>query len=118
MEKILGIEEVEGLLSEIREKIQKYGLYFLKTKDKNRQTLARLGIMADRVIEVIEDLRAEDYCGGPDPDDKYAWRFVSVFGKQFDGIELYIKLSVSVWDEKVVCLSFHEAERAMTYQFK
>jgi hypothetical protein len=43
--------------------------------------------MADRVVEVIEDLRAEDYCGGPDPDDKYPWKFVSVFGREFEGID-------------------------------
>jgi hypothetical protein len=118
MKKITSVKEAENLLHEIQVRIRTNGLLFLRDKNKNSQTLAKLGIMASRVSEIISRLQATDYCGGPDPDEKYPWKSVSVFGINFQGTELYIKFSVGVGDTPVVCLSFHEAERPMDYQFK
>jgi hypothetical protein len=118
MKKITSVEEAERLLLEIKQKIRKNGLLFLRNKEKNCQTLARLGIMAIRVREIIDGLQAKDYYEGPDPDEKYPSKWISIFGVTFQGTELYIKFSVGEDDTPVVCLSFHEAERPMTYQFK
>jgi hypothetical protein len=118
MKKLTTVIEAGNLLQEIQAQIHQNGLIFMNGRNKNRQTLADLGITATQQKEIIDQLQPEDYCGGPDPDEKYAWKSVSVFGTIFRGAELYIKFSVGMYNTPVVCLSFHEAERPMTYQFK
>jgi hypothetical protein len=118
MKKLTTVEEAGDLLQEIKEKIHQNGLVFMNGRNKNRQTLADFGITATRQKEIIDQLQAIDYCGGPDPDEKYSWKSVSVFGTIFRGAELYIKFSVGMNNTPVVCLSFHESEWPMTYQFK
>lgn len=118
MEKMATLAEAEELLQEIHEQIRKYGILFINGRDKNRQTLANLGIMAAQQREIIDRIQADDYCGGPDPDERYPWKSVSVFGATFRGVELYVKFSVGVDKTPVVCLSFHEAEYPMRYAFK
>jgi hypothetical protein len=117
MKKIATVEDAKGLLLEIQLKIRKNGLLFLKTR-KNCQTLDKLGIMANRVTEIFDGLEATDYCSGPYPDVKYPWKTVSIFGTRIREIDLYIKLSVGKGAKPVVCLSFHEPEWPMTFQFK
>jgi len=41
-----------------------------------------------------------------------------VFGVDYEGVELYIKFSIGITGTPVVCLSLHEAESPMRYQFK
>ncbi len=118
MEKVTSVEEAEELLLEIQEKIRKNGLLFLRDKEKNAQTLARLGLMASHAKRIIEGLTATDYVSGPEPDILYPEKFVAVFGIEINGIELYIKFSVGPDGIPVVCLSFHEAAWPMSYQFK
>jgi hypothetical protein len=117
MKKIVTVEDAKRLLLEIQLKIRKNRLLFLKTR-KNCRTLAKLGIMANRVGEIIDELEGIDYCSGPYPDEKYPWKSVSIFGTTFRGIDLYIKLSVGKGANAVVCLSFHEPEWPMTFKFK
>src|SRR5580698_10050157 len=93
MKKITTIGDAERLLLEIQLRIRKNGLLVLRTR-KNCQTLAKLGIMANRVMEIIDGLKATDYCSGPYPDEKYPWKSILIFGTRFRGIDLYIKLSV------------------------
>jgi hypothetical protein len=81
-------------------------------------SIADLEILATTQREIIDDLKPEDYCSGPEPDEKYPWKVVVVFGKKYRGIELYIKFSIGEAKERVVCLSFHQAEKQMRYPFK
>jgi hypothetical protein len=118
MKKVTAIADAEDLLYEIQEQIRLHGILFVNGRYKNRQTLASLGIVAAQQREIIDRLQPDDYCGGPDQDEKYPWKSVSVFGTTFRGQELYIKFSVGMDNTPVVCLSFHEAERPMNYQFK
>jgi len=114
----MTIAQAEELLHEIKIKIKKYGLLFMNQRIKNAQTLADLGILEATQREIIESLKAEDYYKGPDPDEKYPWKLVAVFGVDYEGVELYIKFSIGITGTPVVCLSFHEAESPMRYQFK
>lgn len=118
MNKVASLEEAANLLYEIQEKIRQNGVIFLNGRVKNRQTLANLGITAAQQRGIIDQLRKEDYCGGPESDEKYHWKLVSVFGTTFRETELYIKFSVGVDNTPVVCVSFHEAEWPMSYLFK
>ena len=118
MKSITTVAEAEGLLREIKLQIEKEGILFMNRRPKNSQTLADLGILEATQREIIDNLQAVDYCKGPDPDEKYSWKSVSVFGTDYEGVELYIKFSIGVTGTPVVCLSFHEAENPMRYQFK
>jgi len=118
MKRITTLAEAKELLHEIKLQIRKEGLLFMNRRPKNAQTLADLGILEATQREIIDNLQAEDYCKGTDPDEKYSWKSVSVFGTNYEGVELYIKFSISVTGTPVVCLSFHEAENPMSYQFK
>jgi hypothetical protein len=118
MKKVTSVEEAADLLRDIRERIRQFNILFMNGRVKNSQTLMNLGIMAAEQKEIISRLQAKNYCGGPDPDEKYPWKSVSVFGTIFRGVELYIKFSVGEEGTPVVCLSFHESDRPMFYPFK
>ena len=110
--------EANALLEEIKEAIEKSGLLFLNHRPSNAQTLAELEITPEMQRQIIDNLCAADYCGGPEEDRKYPWKYVALFGKEYNGIELYIKFSVGIEGTAVVCLSFHRARSPMVYQFK
>ncbi|WP_081170357.1 type II toxin-antitoxin system MqsR family toxin [Niastella populi] len=111
-------QAVENLLVEIKKRISEDGLIYMNSRSKNSQTLADLGLNAKEQRRVIDSLKLENYCGGPEPDDKYQGKYVAVFGKMVNGIELYIKFSIGERGTPIVCLSFHEAEGPMSYKFK
>ncbi len=113
-----GFEETEALIKEIKGKIRTSGLLIMNHRKSNAQTLAELNISPCMQREIIENLGIEDYCGGPEKDRKYAWKWVAFFGKEFEGVELYIKLSIGSENEAVICMSFHQAVTPMRYQFK
>lgn len=118
MNTVKSRDEVNDLLEKIKERIKRSGLLFLNHRHGNAQTLAALEITIAEQRNIIEHLVAEDYCGGPEPDRKYPWKYVALFGKTHKGVELYIKFSVGIGGTAVVCLSFHEALAPMTYHFK
>jgi hypothetical protein len=118
MKQIATVGEAADLLRYLQERIRKHRILFINNRAKNRQTLADLEILPAQQKEIIAQLQPEDYCGGPDPDEKYPWKSVSVFGTSFRGVELYIKFSVGEDGTPVVCLSFHKADRPMAYPFK
>ncbi|PSL48693.1 MqsR (Motility quorum-sensing regulator) toxin of toxin-antitoxin system [Chitinophaga niastensis] len=118
MQRLNTLCEVEELLREIKRRIKEDGLLFMNGRNKNAQTLSEFGITGRQQTEIIDSITAIDYCGGPEEDEKYPWKSVSVFGKPFRHIELYIKFSIGLTGTPVVCLSFHESEIAIVYQFK
>ena len=112
------IEEAGAFLSYIKNRISTDGILFMNGRMKNVQCLANLGITPAIQRGIINGLVAEDYCSGPDRDDKFQWKDVGVFGSNYNGIELYIKFSIGAAGAPVVCLSFHESGHPMRYQFK
>lgn len=110
------------MLHSILKRIRDDGILFIN-RPKNAQSLAEFGITATQQRKVIENLQPEDYCGGPEADEKYPWKSVAVFGTTYREVELYIKFSmgvdrVGVARAPVVCLPFHKSEHPMRYQFK
>ena len=118
MLKLNTLGELASLLEDLKARIQRDGLLFMNNRLKNAQTLSDLEITTRQQHEIINSIEAMDYCGGPASDEKYPWKSVSVFGKVFRGVELYIKFSVGITGTPVVCLSFHEPATSMVYQFK
>lgn len=94
-----------------------------RTDSRNDDTLSILGITPKHRAEEIKRLRYDNYSRGPSPDhdgdsDKLWWEF----GRVIDSYEIYIKIRVYKRKKDgsfaAKCMSFHIAERSMTYPYK
>ena len=89
-------------------------------ESKTTRFLRSSGFTAQDVLDVLHSLEVEDYSQGPLADDKGRPHDLWVFGKEIEGIEIYIKV-VPLFDNDAVatiCVSFHEAEHKMKYPFR
>ena len=68
--------------------------------------------------QIIEQINVDDYVEGPLTDTLYQISDMWVFGKNFQGHPLYIKISMGRANANTLCISFHIAERPMRYPFK
>ncbi|MEZ4947708.1 MAG: type II toxin-antitoxin system MqsR family toxin [Cyclobacteriaceae bacterium] len=108
--------DVESFLSGFKAKMNVFEIIYLE-RDKNLQALAYLEISPARRTAVIESLEAKDYYKGPTQDQDQGpdlWEF----GKTVNRKEVYIKVCMGNENRPVICISFHLAERAITYPFK
>ena len=109
--------EIEHFLEEFKVKLKTFDIFFLN-RDKNEQTLYDLEITPKQRIEYLNKLKAEDYYKGPvedkyDPESLPFWEF----GIKINNKEVFIK--ISLWkNKKVLCISFHIAEKEMHYPYK
>lgn len=110
--------EVEYFLQQLRDKMRFFEVVF-RPRDKNIDTLAELDLIPKARIEYLKNLTLEDYYTGPNKDthdDKRPDYFE--FGINIKGEEVYIKISLGLLNKPVDCMSFHKAERPITYPFK
>ncbi|MGE5457445.1 MAG: toxin [Methanococcaceae archaeon] len=111
-------DEIESFLNEMRAKLSVYPIFFYN-REKNKQALLDLEITPLQRDEFIQRLTVEDYFDGPTPDTidntlPDYWEFgITVKGK-----EVYIKISMGRANRNVICMSFHLAERKITYPYK
>lgn len=117
-------EEINQFLRRAKHLIEKGRRQFSGERMKNLKTLADLEIRAKDIWNHIAMLTYRDYCSGPEPDrepDKYPDREWWVFGTDIYGPEgvpmLYVKLRIRN-DNLLICLSFHEAERSLSFPYK
>jgi hypothetical protein len=85
---------------------------------KKTQALLNLEMSPLQRIKIIEALSITDYSEGPQTDTLNAGAPLWVFGKQVKNRMIYIKISVGSPSRPVICISFHEAEREMSFPFK
>ncbi len=93
---------------------------FVVPRDPNNQALLDLGLTPFQRREIILNLQTENYSEGPLTDDKDGQVDVWIFGCGIDGIEVYIKLKLG-WTPRgnvARCLSFHAAQRPLSYPFR
>ncbi len=94
-------------------------------RDINTQALIELRLTYKDRRNAIMSLSVEDYSSGPDPDTDrpgYVW----CFGKDVNGIEVYIKLKIVEYTpagsttaiRKALCLSFHQSRTPLEYPLK
>ena len=88
---------------------------------KNVEGLLQLGINSSQRNEYLLQITPEEYCEGPKEDDNperdgKVW----IFGMNIGNQEVYIKLKIVECEpfDKAECLSFHPAERPLTYPFR
>lgn len=109
--------DVEQFLYQFKVKLDIWGIVFLE-RDKNIQALADLNISRFERLDVIRSIQVEDYSEGPIPNELNSMGEMWVFGKDVNGIETYIKITMGQPNLKTICISFHRAEHPMSYPLK
>lgn len=90
-------------------------------REKNLQALIDLNMTKAERLAVFLGISANDYVGGPEADlDAERGGMVWVFGTEYEGIEIYVKLKLDIFGRTKVakCISFHKADYKMSYPFK
>lgn len=109
--------EIEFFLNDFKQKLSIWGVLFF-ARGKNLQTLADLEITSVRREEVLKELVWQDYSEGPKLDNAFRESDMWVFGKDVNGREVYIKITLGRFSDQVICISFHISEYPMLYPFK
>ena len=112
----ITLADVNRFLSVFKVKAEIYGIKYRDDRTKNRDSLMQLGITAIIREKIVLSVKAIDYSDGPLPNTLNEDGDLWVFGKDYRGVELYIKISLGT--DGAVCVSFHEAEHKMIYPFK
>lgn len=111
-------DEVKAFLTKFKAKAKAFGIRFRIDRDKNYSALDELGIDADKREEIIMELEPEDFYRGPLKNVLNHDGDLFEFGKKIKKKTAYIKLSEGETDSSPVCVSFHPAEKAITYPLK
>jgi hypothetical protein len=111
-------EDVQSFLSDFHQKMKIWEIRVRDDRGKNTQALLSLEISPLQRIKIIEALSINDYSEGPKTDTLNAGAPLWVFGKQVKNQIIYIKISIGPPNRPVICISFHEAEREMSFPFK
>ena len=111
-------DEVASFLSAFHVKLKCFDIVFRDNRGKNMQALLDLEITPYRRKEIIEEINIEDYSEGPNNDELYHINDMWVFGRYEKGQEIYIKISMGAPNSSTICISFHIAERPMSYPYK
>lgn len=80
-------------------------------------TLVELGYTADDVADTLRSLELDNYSETLIDKDNDDPPLLMVFGKDISGRLIYIKLKVR-GERKVICVSFHYAEKDMDFPYR
>ena len=108
-------EEVDAFLHQFLPKMDIWGIIFVDRK-KNQEAMRTLGITYTASKEIIKDIHTIDYV--ETIIDAFSYGDMWVFGKNFDGQELYVKVALGQPNTNTICISFHLAEKPLRYAFK
>lgn len=108
-------EEVETFLHHFFPKLSIYGIIFLH-REKNVEALKQLGITPEIREKMVRTIKVDDYV--ETISDMASFGDMWVFGKDYDGNDLYIKIAMGQENNKTICISFHIAEYPLHYAFK
>lgn len=110
--------EVEQFLSQFKVKLDIWGIFFLDNREKNKQTMAHMNFRPLDRLNVVKSIEVEDYSEGPIKDELNGFGEMWVFGKDVEGQEIYIKITLGRPGSNTICISFHIAEYPMQYPLK
>lgn len=109
---------VEQFLSQLKMKMEVFGVFFLDERGKNAQALLDLNITRLERMAVVKSIELEDYSEGPIRDVLNDYGEMWVFGKDVNAQEVYIKITMGKPNLNAICISFHLAEHPMQYPLK
>lgn len=106
---------IEEFVNSFLLKIDIWGIIFIDRK-KNDAALLDLGITSAQRTGIIKTIVADDYI--ETIIDEASYGDMWVFGKDFCGYELYIKVSLGRPCSNTLCISFHKSEYPNNYAYK
>ena len=111
--------EVRWFLKEFKQIVTSGSGLYVVPRRPNTEGLIELGLTAKIRTNLILGLSVKDFCSGPEPDYDQPGE-VWIFGLDFDGMDIYIKLKIAqVGSAKIAkCISFHKAKFVLRYPFK
>lgn len=115
---IMDIETVKAFLDNFKAKARAFGIRFRIERTKNFQGLLDLGISAKEREDTVMKLEPTDYYKGPTENTLDNNGDLWEFGKRVKKNDVYIKLAEGKIDHEAVCVSFHPAERPLSYPLK
>ena len=115
MKEIRAKEQVQAFLNTFIPKFDIWGIFFID-RQKNEQAMMALGITPVQRENIIRKIETDDYI--ETIVDEMSFGDMWVFGKDFSGEELYIKISLGYPNSRTICISFHKAEFPNKYAFK
>jgi hypothetical protein len=110
--------EIEAFLKDFKQKLGFWGLFIRTDREKNFKTMTALGYSLNDVKEELQGLEVIHYSEGPLKETLYGGADMWVFGKQIQGQEVYIKITMGRLSDKVLCISFHFSLEALNYPYK
>jgi len=111
-------QEVEQFLKLFFEKMRFWSILFRNDRGKNQQALLDLEISPAKRLEIIKSLESVDFVRGPLPDTLNKSTDLWEFGKKVKKKDVYIKITMGIANNPVICISFHVAEHKLIYAFK
>lgn len=108
-------KEVEDFVRQFLPKMDILGIFFLN-RHKNQEALKMLGITPSARKEIIKSITAYDYI--ETIVDEFSFGDMWVFGKDCDGVDVYVKIALGRPNTNTICISFHAAEHPLNYAFK
>ena len=115
---IATIAEIQKFLNDFHQKVEVFDIFFMDDREKNRKALPELDIRAFQRKEIIKTITVDDYSEGPIKNLLNSWGDLWVFGKDYKGQEIYIKICYGIPNSSTICVSFHPAEFPMNYPYK
>ncbi|MDZ4064961.1 MAG: hypothetical protein U1E22_09890 [Coriobacteriia bacterium] len=114
--------EVTLFLRLVREARDARRLTYRRNRDKNRETLADLGWTPRNMFNAVVALQPEDALGIPwdNRNPGHITERVCEFGMALVEQEVYVKIAIVGLDDTAAgcVVSFHFAEKKLTYPFK
>ena len=108
-------KEVEAFLRQFLPKMEVMGIIFLN-RQKNQEALRILGITPSARKEIIRSITSDDYI--ETIVDEFSYGDMWVFGKDCNGVDVYVKIALGRPNTNTICISFHTAEHPLNYAFK
>ena len=110
--------EVTSFLKNFKEKMKIWDVLFRDDRGKNAQTLIDLELRPFERKTILEELETIDYSEGPIEEKLYGGTDMWIFGKMVKKKEIYIKITMEIVNNSVICISFHLAEHKINYPLK
>jgi hypothetical protein len=110
--------DVERFLADFKTKLGFWGLLILTGRRKNFDTIKELEFSIEDVKNELKNLELRDYAEGPVKEALFQGADMWVFGKVIQSREIYIKITLGQPSSKVLCISFHFAEKPLVYPYK
>lgn len=108
-------KDVEDFLRQFLPKMDVLGIIFLN-RTKNQEALKMLGITPSARKEIIKSITSDDYI--ETIIDEFSYGDMWVFGKDCNGVDVYVKIALGRPNTNTICISFHTTEHPLNYAFK